>query len=146
MNGSTSVLGFTIGPISGPFEVWSLCDKAQPNQAKLKMNGLSQAYGVTVLNTTVTQACTPGATADGTLVEEVDVSYLPSVCIGAPIPKNTNCASCPTYGVILTSCTGWTSVPDTIVSNGFSTPVTRFTSTGCGNSTSTVPQPTVSAL
>jgi hypothetical protein len=147
MNGTVNMMGVSIGPIHGPFELWSLCDKAQAQQGKLKFNAATQAYGVTVLNSTVTQNCQPGATDDGTQIEEIAVPYLPSVCVGLPIPKGTNCADCPSYGVMPISCTGWVSGPDTIVSpNGVLMAVTRFSSSGCTNTTTRVDQPDGSAI
>ena len=71
LNGTTSLMGIDIGPITGPFEMWTSCDPQQPSQAKMKMNGATMAYGVTVLNTTVMQDCTPTTTAVGKLYENV---------------------------------------------------------------------------
>jgi hypothetical protein len=64
-------MGVDIGPITGPFEMWTSCDPAQPTQAKMKVVGATVAYGVTVLNTTVTQDCSPTATTAGKLYENV---------------------------------------------------------------------------
>ena len=135
MNGTTEIMGISIGPVQGPFELWSSCDRGQPHQAKLKFSGSSQAYGVTVLNTTVTQLCQPSATDDGTLIEDVAVPYLPSVCVGLPITTGlANCAACPSYGLLPLTCSSWISAPSTLRG----TPVTVYTSTGCQNQTSTL--------
>ena len=143
MNGTTEIMGISIGPVQGPFELWSSCDRGQPHQAKLKFSGSSQAYGVTVLNTTVTQLCQPSATDDGTLIEDVAVPYLPSVCVGLPIATGlANCAACPSYGLLPLTCSSWISAPSTLQG----TPVTVYTSTGCQNQTTTVAQPDGSAL
>ena len=135
MNGTTEIMGISIGPVQGPFELWSSCDRGQPHQAKLKFSGSSQAYGVTVLNTTVTQLCQPSATDDGTLIEDVAVPYLPSVCVGLPIATGlANCAACPSYGLLPLTCSSWISAPSTLRG----TPVTVYTSTGCQNQTTTL--------
>lgn len=71
LDGTSSIMGITIGPISGPFEMWASCDIHQPQQAKMKMTGATTAYGVTVLNNTVLTYCSPSATTAGTLYESV---------------------------------------------------------------------------
>ena len=109
MNGTTSIMGVSVGPIHGEFEAWSLCDKTQPHQAKLKLNAASQAYGATVLNTTVTQSCLPSATDAGTMIENVAVPYLPSVCVGLPIPK-VRTANCNINAIFLLKITRFSGV------------------------------------
>jgi hypothetical protein len=71
LDGTSSIMGITIGPISGPFEMWASCDIHQPQQAKMKVTGATTAYGVTVLNNTVLTYCSPSATTAGTLYESV---------------------------------------------------------------------------
>jgi hypothetical protein len=71
LNGTTSIAGISVGPISGPFDIWSSCDSRQPTRGKMKQTGATTAYGVTVLNTTIVQDCTPSADAVGTIYENV---------------------------------------------------------------------------
>ena len=71
VDGTEKIMGITVGPISGPFDLWVSCDTKQPQQAKMKLAGATTAYGVTVLNTTVLSYCSPTATTAGTLYESV---------------------------------------------------------------------------
>eukprot|EP01043_Picozoa_sp_COSAG02_P068653 COSAG02_NODE_11474_length_1717_cov_2.361557_2_plen_192_part_00 len=68
-NGTLSIMGVEIGPMNGPLQIWSSCDPGQPQLAKLKQNVLANAYGATVLNTTVVQDCV-GA-GSGTFYENI---------------------------------------------------------------------------
>ena len=71
VNGTTNIMGIEIGPVTGPFEMWTSCDPQQPARAKMKITAATMAYGVTVLNTTVAQDCTPTTTTAGKLYENV---------------------------------------------------------------------------
>lgn len=71
MNGTSSIMGIEIGPITGPFELWTSCDPTQPALAKVKQTGSTLAYGVTVLNTTVNINCAPTHTSAGMMYENI---------------------------------------------------------------------------
>lgn len=71
VNGTTGIMGIEVGPVTGPFEMWTSCDPQQPAQGKMKIIATTTAYGVTVLNTTVAQDCTPTTTTAGKLYENV---------------------------------------------------------------------------
>ena len=59
VNGSVSIMGVDIGPITGPWEAWMSCDPSQPTLAKLKQTGATVAYGLLYDNLAQVRAAPP---------------------------------------------------------------------------------------